>query len=303
MHFIGGVVESPAMEAHAADNDGVVISAKTFPNEAFREYVKNNFDSDGDGKLSDDELGNVKEIDFHNCGWISFYFDLTGVEYFHALQKLNCSPHILQNLDVSKNINLTELYCRNSELKNLDVSKNVNLTVLYCNDNQLTNLDVSKNVNLTELNCGKNRLVALDLSNNRELEFLECDLNLRSFDDRIIEGKSYVALSDLEQYGFNKDRLEDKALTVKLDDGVEYLCLGEADETEKKMLTYAYNTGSSNEECKTVQFTIARNIDPVEINEVNFPDETFREYVKTHFDSDGDGKLSDDELGNVIYIC
>ena len=43
-------------------------------------------------------------------------------------------------------------------------------------------------------------------------------------------------------------------------------------------------------------------ITSVEINETNFPDENFREYVKSSFDTDGDGVLSAEEIAAVTEI-
>ena len=43
-------------------------------------------------------------------------------------------------------------------------------------------------------------------------------------------------------------------------------------------------------------------ITSVEINETNFPDENFREYVKSSFDKDGDGVLSAEEIAAVTKI-
>ena len=40
----------------------------------------------------------------------------------------------------------------------------------------------------------------------------------------------------------------------------------------------------------------------VEINAENFPDEIFREFVKTNFDKDKDGFLSEDEICGVTRI-
>ena len=40
----------------------------------------------------------------------------------------------------------------------------------------------------------------------------------------------------------------------------------------------------------------------VEINSTNFPDETFRNYVSTNFDTDSNGTLSDSEIANVTSI-
>ncbi|MDE7366869.1 MAG: hypothetical protein K2N24_05895, partial [Lachnospiraceae bacterium] len=38
---------------------------------------------------------------------------------------------------------------------------------------------------------------------------------------------------------------------------------------------------------------------PIAINETNFPDEVFRNYVKDNFDEDGNSELSVSELENV----
>jgi Leucine-rich repeat (LRR) protein len=85
----------------------------------------------------------------------------------------------LTGLDVSKNVNLIELYCE-GELNQLDVSKNTELTVLDCSGCQLDTLDVSKNTKLRRLNCGYNGLSNLDVSKNKELKMLNCEYNFFS---------------------------------------------------------------------------------------------------------------------------
>ena len=40
----------------------------------------------------------------------------------------------------------------------------------------------------------------------------------------------------------------------------------------------------------------------VAIDETNFPDDVFREYVRSHFDTDGDGMLNEDEINAVTTI-
>ena len=39
----------------------------------------------------------------------------------------------------------------------------------------------------------------------------------------------------------------------------------------------------------------------VAIDEINFPDEKFRNYVK-QFDTNEDGTLSEDDIENIVYI-
>lgn len=40
----------------------------------------------------------------------------------------------------------------------------------------------------------------------------------------------------------------------------------------------------------------------VEINEMNFPDQIFRNYVVSEFDKDNNGTLSEEEMANVTFI-
>ncbi len=72
----------------------VEINEDNFPDANFRTVV-NGFDTDGDGTLSDTEIGNVTEI-YCRSKSIS---DLTGIEYFTALTSLNCGSNQLTDLD------------------------------------------------------------------------------------------------------------------------------------------------------------------------------------------------------------
>ena len=58
-------------------------------------------------------------------------------------------------------------------------------------------------------------------------------------------------------------------------------------------LSFAYEKQTDNEE------SIDGN---VQIDEINFPDAIFREYVETNFDKDQNGKLSGAEISNVKKI-
>jgi Leucine-rich repeat (LRR) protein len=111
--------------------------------------------------------------------------DLTGIEAFTALTRLDCNNNQLTSVDLSKNTALTELYIGENQLTSLDVSKNTALTSLMCGENQLTSLDVSKNTLLWRLGCYKNQLTSLDVSKNTALTNLICWQNqLTSLDVR-----------------------------------------------------------------------------------------------------------------------
>ncbi len=102
---------------------------------------------------------------------------LSGIEYFTALEWLDCSTAQLTELDLSRNTVLTYLNCGNNSLTKLNISKNTMLTELLCYMNQLTELDVNKNGVLTNLECQENNLTKLEVSNNIALVSLDCSYN------------------------------------------------------------------------------------------------------------------------------
>lgn len=173
-----GTAALPAAEPGTSQRDetgGIPIDSTHFPDDNFIAYVELGCDKDHDGTLSQDELNRVTElyVDHANIK------DLTGIELFPNLDKLDCKYNNLTRLDVSKNTKLTKLYCESNQLTGLDLSKNTALTELNCQDNQLTSLDLSKNTALTKLYCALNQLTSLDLSKNTALTILGCSGNNR----------------------------------------------------------------------------------------------------------------------------
>lgn len=156
---------------------GDVVINEAFPDQVFREFVKQ-YDNNNDGKLSQDELAAVKELDF---GMYALHGEkistLKGIEYFTSLEKLSCSLIQLSELDVSQNKALTYLDCEQNQLSELNVSGCSALTTLDCYINNLSELDVSSCSALTTLDCHINDLSALDVSNNLALTKLDCEHN------------------------------------------------------------------------------------------------------------------------------
>ena len=157
----------------AAETGSIPINSTHFPDDHFIAYVELRCDKDGDGTLSQAELDGVTEL------YVAYanIKDLTGIELFPYLEKLDCKNNNLTRLDVSKNTKLTKLYCEFNQLTSLDLSKNTALTELNCQVNPLTSLDLSKNTALTKLDCALNPLTSLDVSNNTALTYLDCNYN------------------------------------------------------------------------------------------------------------------------------
>ena len=207
-----GAAALPAAEPGTSQRDetgGIPIDSTHFPDDNFIAYVELGCDKDHDGTLSQDELNRVTElyVDHANIK------DLTGIELFPNLDKLDCKYNNLTRLDVSKNTKLTKLYCESNQLTGLDLSKNTALTELDCALNQLTGLDLSKNTALTVLYCESNHLTSLDLSKNTELTELNCqDNQLTSLDlsKNTALTKLYCALNQLTSLDLSKNT----ALTI-----------------------------------------------------------------------------------------
>ncbi len=90
-----------------ADSKGIGINRINFPDEVFRGYVSENFDTDRNGYLSKDEREAVTEINvgvnWEGYKWANSVRSLKGVEHFPELKKIDCSECTLKKLDVSKN--------------------------------------------------------------------------------------------------------------------------------------------------------------------------------------------------------
>ena len=149
----------------------VAINATNFPDENFRNIVKT-FD-DGDNKLTAAEISAVTKISAPR----KEIADLTGIEYFTSLTSLVVYENQLTALNVSSNLNLTELNCGTNQISTLDVTLNTALTKLVCSNNQLTKLNVTKNTALETLYCHTNQIQTLNLSKNKALKNLDCSNN------------------------------------------------------------------------------------------------------------------------------
>ncbi len=143
-----------------AEIDQVPINEKNFPDQVFRQYVSDNFDTDGDAILSRDELEAVTEID---CSQMHIR-SLVGISNFVALRELDCSDNEIWELDLSGNPDLTVLDCDRNWLSDMDLTCCPYLYELRLSTNDFTKLDLTRNSDLNFLTCYGNNLCELDLS-------------------------------------------------------------------------------------------------------------------------------------------
>lgn len=183
----------------------------SFADASFKAYLVENFDTSGDGEISEDEALAVTNITASMLNIAS----LIGIEYFKNLETINVSFNKLETLDLShspkltsvlvngnklQSLNLsglaamTELDCSNNKLTELNLSESEGLLALNCSNNQLGALNVKKNKALTDLQCSGNHLIALDVKNNTALETLYCRKN----DISVLDVTKLAALKNLD---------------------------------------------------------------------------------------------------------
>ncbi len=162
----------PFMNGAVNAAGGVDINS-TFPDTAFRDYVHEEFDTNGDWQLSSTEIKNAKSI---------FTFglkvnDFTGIEVFTELNEFVGTGEKISKLDFSNNTKLKELEINGSHLKSIDLTNNTKLEKLLCSDCDFTKLDLSSNTELTYLSATETKLKSIDLSKNTKLKTLDLDYN------------------------------------------------------------------------------------------------------------------------------
>ena len=161
----------------------------SFADAKFKTYCLNNFDTNSDGEISEDEAKAVTAIDCSLANLTS----LVGIEYFCNLTSIDVSCNKLTSLDLSHSPKLTEVLVNNNSLQTLTVDGLSALITLDCSSNKLTAIDISGSALLQTLNCNSNKIGALNLKNNKALTELQCNNN----NIAVLDLKNNTALATL----------------------------------------------------------------------------------------------------------
>lgn len=169
-----GTLSTSSFEEQVIDNKAFI--------DAVGEQVEWTTNEDGTVSLTPENLAAIENVTSLDVSEKSLS-DLSGIEYFVNLIRLDCQKNNLTSLDVSNLTKLTALTCNDNQLTSLNVSSLTKLSILYCQNNQLKTLDVSQNTALWNLNCSNNQLSELDVANNPKLQTLSCaDNRLEALD-------------------------------------------------------------------------------------------------------------------------
>lgn len=203
-----------------------------------------------------DSVGELVKFDCSNNDLMTL-----DVSQCSKLQELNCSGNQLMELNVNNQGQLTELDCHNNKLTELNVKQNGSLTSLICNDNQLTTLDLSPNHSLSNLNCANNRLACLNVTGIGGT--ITADGNRRPI---AVRTDGTFELTTLPGFDVSKAINWNGGIVS----GTTLRVYPGADE-----VSYQYNCGDGVN--RTFIFETS-----LPINEDNFPDANFRNYIRTY---------------------
>ena len=143
-----------------------------FADPVFKAQLVDNPDINTDGN---DEIDITEANAFTGDIKLFYMNDLTGIEYFTSLNKLECYYGKLTSLDVSQNTMLTDIRITWTPIESLNVSNCPLLEHLQVLGTNITTLDVSENQTLQSLDCsGNDLLIALNVSNNPYLLTIDC---------------------------------------------------------------------------------------------------------------------------------
>ncbi len=103
--------------------------------------------------------------------------DLTSLEHFPNLKRIDCYGNNITKIDLSKSTSITFLNCSDNKIEALDLSNNKELNYVSCDNNKLQSLILGENTNLESLYCSSNNLKSLDLKNCPNLESFDATGN------------------------------------------------------------------------------------------------------------------------------
>lgn len=248
------------------------------------------------------EVFELTELESLACGGNQLTF--INVSENKKLKSLGCGNNQIETIyGLPECTALEELWCDNNQLTELDLSDNTALATLSCSDNQLTTLDLKKNTELADLRCYNNQLTTLDLSTNVNLEYLYCNNNRLT---TILTAPG----TPKEDFSCKNNCLKGRVMT----DIVNNLPVVEGKaiyfrsmkDTEENEMTSAQVNIATGKGWKVRMDWYYDGLEDYEgywvelaIDEKNFPDAKFRNYVGRFIDKDGDGYLRDEERLSV----
>ncbi|MBQ8127408.1 MAG: hypothetical protein IJ176_03310 [Prevotella sp.] len=234
---------------------------------------------------------------------------ILGIEWSSAgngyVVNLNCNNTKILPEDILAIPNpdkVKDLSCAGCGLTTLDLSKLTNLNWVDCGDNLLTTLDVSHNTVLRGCFVNNNQLFALDVSGT---SCQSLSNSWQHIEGQTVEmnGKTYVRLNsevDVNKISGLSVRHESTFRATAISNPTmqgEYLLVDETGSADVSKVEYKYDAGNG----LTMNVQITTGDYGVAINEYNFPDQGFRNYLLGQ-DYGQDALLTQDEIAAITVL-
>jgi len=171
--------------------------------------IANDVDINYDGQIQESEASLISELFMSNMG----INNLDGIEFFIALEKLDCSRNNLSTLDIVALKELRELILHRNKIEVFDISLSnqgglPNLENLEISENVLSELNVSGLANLEFLGVRENQnLISINIEDCIALTSLE--LRHGMLEDINIKGCTGLETLDLEDNNITEIDLSD----------------------------------------------------------------------------------------------
>ncbi|OUO92404.1 hypothetical protein B5F40_00415 [Gordonibacter sp. An230] len=307
-----------------AGKAGEVSLAEAFPNEAFREYVADRFDQDGNGSLSEEEITQAISIYITDAEMAGAITDLTGIETLTNLSDVTIYGLGAANVDLTGNENVTFLDISNSPaVTTLDISNCYLLTNLSIQNTGISELELLDSVRY-QLFIGGSRINGLDVPSRAVQITLDAEGGTPLA--WLSSANKYMTVQAEESVGGSASEIEEYSSTVPVkaaEDGtvnleesfpgldpskVDGVVGADYDKATGVLsnvtdtVTYTYETGIND-----FTLNVTLNVDTsdvpvppgINIAEAFANDDSLREYFEKVKDENGDGYLSEEEVASI----
>lgn len=332
------LMEGQVIESSFGIDHAIKYKSWTAPEDAamnvedpvYKEYLMSHFDTDKDGKLSNDEVLKITDIDISGLGISTIegpeYFgfknlrtfncsknkltSLTSVMFFPALETIDCSDNeLIGELNFAKNKNLRTVNADNNKLSSIG-NMNDSVEEFSARNNELTSFRGA--LSIKKLNLEHNQLTSdhVGIHNCDRMT----DLNLR---DNKIDNVLLWSLTSLQNLDLSANPITE-LLTFGSGYGKALVSLNVSD-TQLSTLDVSGNIALHSlkmTNCPNLTKVMVGTLDlgqvviekdsHTELVETNIvdalTDANFRNYILKEFDKDADGQISHEEADMVTEL-
>ena len=148
----------------------VAIDEVNFPDEIFRTYIAETYDTDGNGNLSESELENPYMITLSEKN----VADFTGIEHFPNVYRLTISDSQVAEIRIPEGSSIDNLEIENTPVTSISLSPLQKLSSLKLVKTEVTSLDLTTFTDLAYITVYENKLETLRIPHTSALRSLMC---------------------------------------------------------------------------------------------------------------------------------